>query len=328
MDESVVEMIKVPNWRLKLWSAFFALAFGIGASTNVLAGTEWRYSVVTANDGVPLAVAETGNPEGPALLFLHGYSQALTAWREQFDDPALQSAFRMVAFDLRGHGASGKPWANDAYESRDWADDVAAVMTAMEIESPVLIGWSGGASVAAAYIRHYGDDELSGLVLAGGLLRMAEPEAPSENEARDAAPNEDQALVVESVQKMSSDDIRKKLSGTESLVSMLTVRALSESEEKEALAFNLMSPAYVSRAMVANRTVYNDIQGKIGVPTLLIHGSEDRLVPADLSMQNRKYIPGGELKIYDGLGHAVFLDDPARFNEDLAAFVTRVQGND
>lgn len=321
-------MINGLNKRLKLWSACFAFVFGLGGIADVMAETDWRYSVVASKDGVPLAVAETGNPDGAPLLFLHGYSQALTAWREQFDDPALRSAYRMIAFDFRGHGASGKPWANDAYESRDWADDVASVMEALDIENPVLIGWSGGASVAAAYIRHYGDDDLSGLVLVGGLLRMAEPETPSENENQDDAPNEDQALVVDVVQKMSSDDIRTKLAGTEGLISMVTVRALTETEQKEAVASNLMNPAYVSRAMVANRTVYSDIQGKISVPTLLMHGAKDRLVPADLSIQNQNFIPGGELKIYDELGHAVFLDDPARFNEDLAAFVTKLQGGD
>ncbi|MDE0799205.1 MAG: alpha/beta fold hydrolase [Rhodospirillaceae bacterium] len=116
------------------------LSFAILASPSWAA--DWSYSTIEAEDGVPLVVAETGNPNGPALLFIHGYSQSILSWKRQLDDPALQAKYRMVAFDLRGHGASGKPWPPDDYESRDWGGDVATVMSTQNLESPVLIGGS------------------------------------------------------------------------------------------------------------------------------------------------------------------------------------------
>jgi non-heme chloroperoxidase len=87
-----------------------------------------RFSYVPGAHGVPLSVAETGHPDALGVLFIHGLGQSHLSFSAQLESP-LAERFHLVAFDLRGHGNSGKPWEASAYsESRAWADDVAAML--------------------------------------------------------------------------------------------------------------------------------------------------------------------------------------------------------
>ena len=95
-------------------------------------------------DGLTLAAHAQGDPLAPEILFIHGLRQSGLSWDKQFADPAL-AGFRLVRFDLRGHGDSDKPTSLDAYADADrWGDDVAAVITAAKLRRPVLVGWSLG----------------------------------------------------------------------------------------------------------------------------------------------------------------------------------------
>ena len=87
-------------------------------------------STVTAADGLNLAVQEWGNPRGPEVLFIHGFNQAHLSWLRQVKDPQLAAEFRMITFDLRGHGSSDKPLEKERYAHQNWGDDVAAIMRA------------------------------------------------------------------------------------------------------------------------------------------------------------------------------------------------------
>ncbi len=282
---------------------------------------DWSYEAITAADGVPLVVAETGNPDGPALLFIHGYSQSLLSWKEQLNDPALQAAYRMVAVDLRGHGASGKPWAAEAYTSQDWGDDVAAVIAAKQLDKPVLIGWSFGGSVMMAYLRHHGEADVAGLVFAGGAMAL-EPRPPMPTSSEGLPP--EMAKIMNNMMMMGSPDIATNLTGTRGFVADLAAVELSQETMDEALIYNMMLPAYVRDAMGQNQTSYEDLANKISLPALLIHGTEDALVPVDASVRNQQLIPGSELITYAEIGHAPFLEDPARFNEDVRTFVGQI----
>lgn len=293
------------------------LSFAVLASPSWAA--DWSYRTIEAEDGVPLVVAETGNPKGPALLFIHGYSQSILSWKRQLDDPALQAKYRMVAFDLRGHGASGKPWSPDDYESQDWGGDVATVMSTQNLESPVLIGWSFGGSVIAAYLRHHGMADINGLIFAAGAMSLTDGSEVSaaEREERSAA----QAEMIARIGMMSSPDIAKNLVSTSNFVDSLAAKPLDAETQREALVYNMMMPAYARMAMFQNQTSYEDLAGKITTPTLLIHGNDDAVVNVDLSVTNQTLIPGSALVRYDGIGHAPFLEAPTRFNTDVMHFV-------
>ncbi|MEQ9445426.1 MAG: alpha/beta hydrolase [Rhodospirillaceae bacterium] len=280
--------------------------------------TDWVYETIPAEDGVPLVVAETGNPDGPSILFIHGFSQSILSWKMQLDDPGLQSKYRMVAFDLRGHGASGKPWKSNDYESRDWGSDVAAVIATKNLDKPVLVGWSFGGSVMTAYLRHHGMEDVSGLIFAAGAMSL------SDSTSFSAEMTAEQAEMMSRMGMMMSPDVAKNLDGTSAFVESLSAEPLDSETQREALVYNMMMPAYARVAMFANQTSYEDLAGKITLPTLLIHGDADAVVDFELSVVNQGLIPGSELARYEGIGHAPFLEDPARFNKDVATFTDRV----
>src|SRR5580765_782236 len=125
---------------------------------------------VDGGGAVRLQVVETGKPGGRPVLFLHGISQCSLAWSRQLDSE-LARDYRLVAMDLRGHGLSQKP--RDVYgDSRLWADDVHAVIDALNLDRPVLSGWSYGSLVFLDYIRHYGEDRIGGIHFVGGVTKL------------------------------------------------------------------------------------------------------------------------------------------------------------
>lgn len=123
-------------------------------------------------DGLTINVVEAGNPQGPAILFVHGVSQSWKAWIKQMSDRLLVEKFRLIALDLRGHGASqGAHGATDAdgrdlppividnYEGSDaeatarlWGADIAAAVTALDLSDITLVGWSYGGDVVLDYL--------------------------------------------------------------------------------------------------------------------------------------------------------------------------------
>jgi non-heme chloroperoxidase len=109
--------------------------------------TPYKSLVARAPDGVSIAVQDWGNPAGPEILFIHGFSQASLSWARQTSSE-LAKEFHIVTYDLRGHGNSDKPLEPEKYkESKGWADEVKAVMETAKLKRPVLVGWSyGGAS--------------------------------------------------------------------------------------------------------------------------------------------------------------------------------------
>ncbi|MBM7323466.1 alpha/beta fold hydrolase [Agrobacterium sp. S2] len=128
---------------------FAAVILFTGASAT---GAAEKQYTVTSSDGVTIAVEETGNPEGQPIVFVHGLLGSRINWDSQTADPDLQK-FRLITFDLRGHGLSAKPDDADAYKDGDrWADDLDAVLRGSGATNPVLVGWSLGGVVLSNYL--------------------------------------------------------------------------------------------------------------------------------------------------------------------------------
>src|SRR5215216_4919626 len=125
---------------------------------------------ITGGGGVRLHVVETGNPTSRPILFIHGFSQSWLAWRRQMCSD-LANDYRLIALDLRGHGESDKP--REGYsESSLWADDINAVMRELNLQQPVLCGWSYGPLVILDYLRHYGEDGIGGVHFVDGITKL------------------------------------------------------------------------------------------------------------------------------------------------------------
>ena len=125
---------------------------------------------VRGGGGLRLHVQEWGDPHGPPILFVHGWSQSKLCWSRQTAGLLAQD-FRLVTFDLRGHGMSEKPLDAEPYvDARHWADDLNAVIGQLELDRPVLVGWSYGGYVVTDYVAAYGDSAIAGIDLVGGAV--------------------------------------------------------------------------------------------------------------------------------------------------------------
>src|ERR1700745_4023285 len=140
-------------------------AFLISLATSAQA-QEQRLKAVSVKtpDGLTISAQDWGNPTGPEILFIHGFSQSHLSWIKQVTNSDLAKEFHMVTYDLRGHGNSDKPFEPERYRnSKAWADEVQAVMDAAGFKRAVLVGWSYGGRVMADYLTTYGTGKLAGL---------------------------------------------------------------------------------------------------------------------------------------------------------------------
>ena len=111
-------------------------------------------------DGIRLYYKDTGNPDRPVILFIHGWSQTHAAWVRQFNSD-LAEEFHLVSFDLRGHGYSECPSGEEYYlDSKLYADDLLALISRYKEQALILVGWSSGALVIGDYLRRHGQTDI------------------------------------------------------------------------------------------------------------------------------------------------------------------------
>ncbi len=267
---------------------------------------------VTAPDGLTLAAYDCGNPKGREILFIHGFNQAYLSWARQLDDPALCREFRMVAFDLRGHGASDKPFEPERYsEDRRWADDVAAVIAAAGLKRPVLAAWSYGGRVVTDYVRHHGFGGLAGINLVA---------ASTKDDPAYAGPG-----LAHTV-GMMQDDLAVSIAETRAFVRACFALQPTEEDFETMLGFNMVVPPRVRKAVRNRQPNPGDLLPTLRLPVLVTHGADDSVSLAARSHFAAGVIPGAELSIYEGIGHAPFWEDTPRFNRELADFARRAHG--
>jgi non-heme chloroperoxidase len=303
------------RWSL-LAAAMVAALLGAVPARSEGAPRAVSYSTVVAPDGVPLAVAEWGNPEGPPVLLLHGFSLSSAVWRGQ-QDAALSARYRLVAMDLRGHGASGKPATSGGYNTaKVWADDVAAVIAAKQLVKPVVVAWSFGGNVVMNYVRHYGDSNLAGINFIGSTGGLTERLHPLAGDAG----------YVEADRQRRSESLADNIAGQRYFVRMMTATPLAPADEELWLVSTLQLPRYARSAMVGMPLDNLDLLGRVTVPTLFTTGAADASVPASQLEPLTRRLPRSRLSVYAGAGHAAFAEQPRRFNRELMTFIdaTRV----
>lgn len=263
--------------------------------------------------GVDIAVYEAGNPRGPALVFIHGYSQAALSWKKQFESD-LAKTYRLVALDMRGHGASGKPMEPSAYDHAEpFAGDLQAVLDGLALDKVVPVCWSMGGNWICDYLRVHGEARLRGIVLVS---------APTQ-QGTDIAGKMFGSAVGDSLGNMFSTEPAANIRGTKGFVRACTAKPLPEDEFEDMLAFNMMVPPRVREWMLGRVSDNNDVVGKITVPILQIHGAADGVVLPFAGEYTLDQVPHGDKKmiVYDGIGHCPFWEAAERFNADVAAFM-------
>ncbi len=274
-----------------------------------------RIHAVRGGGGLKLHVREWGSADGPPILFIHGWSQNHLCWAMQYES-ALTDAFRLVACDLRGHGMSEAPAGPEHYaDERLWADDLAAIMDELGLERSVLVGWSYGAFVICDYIRAYGQDRIAAVNLVEGAVKMGEAAFGT--------------LIgpgfLDHFAGVTADDLPTNIGAMRAFVRACTPKPLPAEDFETALCWNIVVPSHVRASLAARELDCDDVLGSLEVPLLVTQGREDTLVLSAMAEHILAVCPTAEASWYDGVGHVPHLEEPDRFNRELAELTRRVR---
>jgi len=268
---------------------------------------------VHSPDGVTFIAYEWGNPSGRPIVFIHGIYQSALSWAKQVGDPALAAKYRLVAIDLRGHGASDKPDGPDYYrDGKRWAGDITALLDTLRLNKPVVVAWSYGGRVLNDYLAVNGDGRLAGIVyVAARSTADASPETPDPRRAqasRDAA-SSDPAVFIR---------------GTREFVELCFGKPATPEEIDLLTAASMQTPLYVRKQLAGRPLAYDGVLRAIRVPTLIVQGEIDAVVSPRIADATRALVPHAAVSIYRGIGHSSFFEAPERFNTELDAFASNL----
>lgn len=272
-----------------------------------------RQRWVKTPDGVDISVRDWGNPAGRPILFVHGLAQAHLCFARQFDS-ALADRFRLVAYDLRGHGESAKPLDASYYkDGRRWADELASVIEGAALDRPMLLGWSLGGRVLRQYLIHHGDRAISGLNFVS------------------SRPFEDPSVLA----TVSRNDIVNRPDGLAQIIASNIVflracfhRQPSDADFNVALAYNMVTPQVVREAISGWSTSIEETRAAfnaVTVPTLISHGANDALILPKAAEMTAGAIRGSRVSLYEDCGHSPFVEHADRFNRELSDFVATIK---
>ena len=263
---------------------------------------------VTGGGGVQLNVVETGNPKGRPIVFIHGFSQCGLSWNRQMSSD-LADDFRLVSMDMRGHGLSDKP--RDAYgDAKTWADDVNAVIETLDLDDPVVVGWSYGPLVILDYIRHYGEGNIGGVNFIGGITKLGSEEAT-------AVLTPEFLSLVPGFFTEDKDESRRSL---ESLMKLCFVSQPSDAELAGMLEWNLSVPPHVRQALFSRAFDNDDLMPKMRKPVLITQGANDSIVKPSIVEQHKRSMPHAQVHMMANTGHAPFWEDAPTYNRRLREF--------
>ncbi|MFL5350185.1 MAG: alpha/beta fold hydrolase [Hyalangium sp.] len=270
-----------------------------------------RLHTIQGGGGLELCVAEAGNPQGPALLFVHGFCQSHQAWQKQLQGP-LAEDFHLVALDLRGHGRSAKP--EDGYaEGRLWADDLHAVITTLGLKRPLIVGWSYGGVVVTDYLRHYGQENVAGVHFVSALTRLGKPEFFA-----DFGPD-----FLRIIPGLLSPEPEETQQAQEAFVALLFRQPPAPALRAEVLGYNKAVPLHVRGGVGLRVEEGDDVLSALKAPVLVSHGLADRLVLPENSRRISSLVKHAELSFYPEAAHSLFWEEAPRFDQELARFAAR-----
>ena len=271
-------------------------------------------SMITTKDGTEIYYKDWGS--GEPVVFSHGWPLTADSWEAQMFFLA-SKGYRCIAHDRRGHGRSNQPW--DGNDMNTFADDLATLIEHLDLQRAVLIGFSMGGGEVARYIGRYGTKQIAKAVLVAAV--------PPLMLKTDANPG--------GLPKEVFDGFR---------ASFLADRSQFFKDVASGPFFGFNRPgAKISQGMIdswwmqgmmgGHKNTYECIKAfsetdftedlkKFDVPTLIIHGDDDQVVPIDASARaSAKIIKNAKLIVYPGAPHGITDMHKDRLNEDLLAFL-------
>ena len=270
-------------------------------------------STITASDGARIYYKDWGS--GQPVVFSHGWPLNADAWDEQLFLFA-QNGFRAIAHDRRGHGRSMQTSSGNDMDT--YADDLAALVTALDLRDVIHIGHSTGGGEVTRYIGRHGTGRVAKAVLVDavtpGLLKT--PKNPG-----------GMAIELFDQMRMGVKADRSQFWKDLSLPFYGYNRPGAKISEGVRESFWLQSmmagfPASYFCIKAFSETDLTEDLKRLDVPTLILHGDDDQIVPIQASaLLSSKIVKGAELKVYEGAPHGMATTLKERVSEELLAFI-------
>ncbi|WP_440053821.1 alpha/beta fold hydrolase [Pseudoalteromonas sp. T1lg65] len=292
--------------------AFILAAATAQATTNY----ERTASTITTSDNVEIYYKDWGPKDGEVVTFSHGWPLTSDSWESQMQFLA-DKGYRVIAHDRRGHGRSSQPW--DGNDMDHYADDLAAVIDALELNKVTLVGFSTGGGEVARYIGRHGTSRVNKVALVSAVTPFMTK--------TDTNPNGIEKAVFDGLRKASNDN-RSQL-----YLDIASGPFFSFNRPDAKVSQGLIQSFWRQGMTGGAKNTYDSIAAfsatdfrpdlaKFDVPTLVIHGDDDQVVPIEVSGEvSAKLIKGSEFIIYKDAPHGLADTHKDRLNQDLLKFL-------
>lgn len=259
---------------------------------------------IRVND-LSVSYCDEGPITAPTILFIHGFPFNKSMWNSQIE--ALKENYRVIAYDIRGHGQSDRGDENLSIDL--FANDLLFFMDALNLEKPVLCGLSMGGYIALNAISKF-PEHFEALILCDTQCAADTPEAKGKRMKAI------ELISKSGVEKYAEESI-KNLFATESFSSK---KAEIAAIREMIVTTSVQSLAYTLFALSERKGTCSKLQD-IALPVLILVGKEDKITPPSASQLMQEKIQGALLYIIEHAGHVSNMENPVQFNEKVMRFI-------